>query len=225
MRSRGAKNFSSTWAANTATSSSSSNANSGTPLSGATNLGLPDPTNFRSEYSSASWDIRHSFTTAFNYDIPFGGRTFKLTTRADRIEQLADGRYAILDYKTGSPPTEKQVRTGLSPQLTLEGAMLRAGAFKDLPPGSLGQFAYVALRGREPAGEESPIEFKDGETADFHADKALAKLKGIVARFEDEATPYRSLVSPMWKTRYGDYDHLARVKEWSAGAEDEDSVE
>jgi len=29
----------------------------------------------------------------------------------------------------------------------------------------------------------------------------------------------------MWKTRYGDYDHLARVAEWSAGGEDEDSVE
>jgi ATP-dependent helicase/nuclease subunit B len=138
---------------------------------------------------------------------------------------LADGSYAILDYKTGSTPTEKQVRTGLSPQLTLEGAILRAGAFKDVPAGSLSQFAYVSLRGRDPAGEESAIEFKDGGSADFHADKALAKLKGIVARFEDEATPYRSLVSPMWKTRYGDYDHLARVKEWSAGAEDEEGVE
>jgi len=157
-------------------------------------------------------------------EVPFGKRTFKLTTRADRIERLADGSYAILDYKTGSTPTEKQVRTGLSPQLTLEGAILRAGAFEDVPAGSLSQFAYVSLRGRDPAGEESAIEFKDG-TADHHADKALTKLKGIVARFEDEATPYRSLVSPMWKTRYGDYDHLARVKEWSAGAEDEEGVE
>ena len=42
-----------------------------------------------------------------------------------------------------------------------------------------------------------------------------AKLKGIIARFSTEAEPYRALVSPMWKTRYGDYDHLARVKEWS----------
>jgi ATP-dependent helicase/nuclease subunit B len=65
-------------------------------------------------------------------EIPFGARTFKLTTRADRIESLADGSYAILDYKTGSVPTEKQVRTGLSPQLTLEGAILRAGGFKDV---------------------------------------------------------------------------------------------
>ena len=64
--------------------------------------------------------------------IAIGTRTFTLTTRADRIEQLRDGCYAILDYKTGSTPTEKQVRTGLSPQLTLEGAILRQGGFKDV---------------------------------------------------------------------------------------------
>ena len=41
------------------------------------------------------------------------------------------------------------------------------------------------------------------------------KLRSVVERFADVKTPYRSLVSPMWKTRYGDYDHLARVAEWS----------
>ena len=156
--------------------------------------------------------------------MPLGARTFTLGTRADRIERLADGRYAILDYKTGSVPTERQVRTGLSPQLTLEGAMLREGAFKDVSPGSLSEFAYVSVRGREPAGELKSIEFTDGLTQDQHADKALARLKVIIAKFEDATTPYRSLVSPMWKTRYGDYDHLARIKEWSAGAEDEEDI-
>ena len=58
-------------------------------------------------------------------DIPLGARRFRLTARADRIEQLSDGRFAILDYKTGQAPTEKQVRIGLSPQLTLEAAILR----------------------------------------------------------------------------------------------------
>jgi ATP-dependent helicase/nuclease subunit B len=158
-------------------------------------------------------------------EIPAGNRTFALTTRADRIERLTDGSYAILDYKTGSTPTEKQVRTGLSPQLTLEGAILQAGQFKDVPPGSLSELAYVTLRGRDPAGEEKPIEFKDGLTPDQHAARALSKLKGIVARFENTQEPYRSLVSPMWKTRYGDYDHLARIAEWSAGGEDEEGVE
>ena len=69
-----------------------------------------------------------------------------------------------------------------------------------------------------------PIELKEG-SADFHADKALARLKSVVARFADAQTPYRSLVSPMWKARYGDYDHLARVAEWSAGGEDEEAGE
>ena len=78
-------------------------------------------------------------------------------------------------------------------------------------------------RGGDPAGEAKPIEFKEGDP-NSHADGALARLIAILARFEDEDMPYRSLVSPMWKTRYGDYDHLARVKEWSAGAEDEEDV-
>ena len=52
------------------------------------------------------------------------------------------------------------------------------------------------------------------------ADTALARLTGVVLRFADEQTPYRSLVHPMWRTHYGEYDHLARVKEWSlAGGE------
>ena len=49
-------------------------------------------------------------------EFPLGERVFTLGARADRIERLADGRYAILDYKTGQVPTDKQVRIGLSPQ-------------------------------------------------------------------------------------------------------------
>ena len=156
--------------------------------------------------------------------IRIGAWTFRLTTRADRIEELLDGSFAILDYKTGATPTEPQVRTGLSPQLTLEGAILRQHGFKGLTPGSLSQIAYVSLRGRDPAGEAKPIELKEG-SPDFHADRALARLKGVIGRFADVQTPYRSLVSPMWKTKYGDYDHLARVAEWSAGGEDEETGE
>jgi hypothetical protein len=47
-------------------------ANSGTTLSGSSGLYTKDPKNFATSYSSASWDIRHNFTTGFNYEIPFG---------------------------------------------------------------------------------------------------------------------------------------------------------
>ena len=48
-------------------------------------------------------------------------------------------RFAILDYKTGQPPTGKQVRMGLSPQLTLEAAILREGGFDGIPRGRVGR--------------------------------------------------------------------------------------
>jgi ATP-dependent helicase/nuclease subunit B len=155
--------------------------------------------------------------------IPLGERSFTLSTRADRIERLADGSYAILDYKTGAARTEKQVRTGLAPQLTLEAAILRQGGFADIAAGAtIDHLAYVTLKGGEPAGECKTIEFKEG-APDSQADRALAKLTELARRFEDEAMPYLSLVHPMWTARYGDYDHLARVKEWSltGGAADE----
>jgi ATP-dependent helicase/nuclease subunit B len=159
-------------------------------------------------------------------EIPLGAHTFTLTARADRIERRKDGSYAILDYKTGQAPSEKQVRTGLAPQLTLEAAILRGGGFKDIAAGaSVAELTYVTLRGGIQAGESKPIDFKDGD-ADSQAARALEKLTGIAARFTDVTTSYLSLVHPMWKTRYGDYDHLARVKEWSlSGGADDGSSE
>ncbi len=82
---------------------------------------------------------RESLTTLHTevratHEIQLGDKVFKLNTRADRIEELEDGRYAILDYKTGRAPSSKQVKSGLSPQLTLEGAILRKGGF-DRHPG------------------------------------------------------------------------------------------
>ena len=148
-------------------------------------------------------------------EIPFGKDTFTLTVRADRIECLSDGRYAILDYKTGAPPTDRQVVAGLAPQLTLEAAILRNGGFKDIPAGgSVAELLYVRLRGGAEAGEEKKVDLKD-RTPDEHADHALAELTKLLQQFADPTKPYLSLLHPMWTTHYGTYDHLARVKEWS----------
>jgi ATP-dependent helicase/nuclease subunit B len=149
-------------------------------------------------------------------DIPIAEGAFKLVGRADRIERHIDGRYVILDYKTGAARTEKQVSTGLAPQLTLEAAILRQGGFAGIArDASVAQVGYVLLKGGARPGEPKLIDFTDG-TTDSQADYALRRLTEIAQRFDDENQPYRSLVHPMWTTHYGDYDHLARVKEWSA---------
>jgi ATP-dependent helicase/nuclease subunit B len=149
-------------------------------------------------------------------------RSFRLTARADRIERRQAGGYAILDYKTGQPPSDKQVRLGLSPQLTLEAAILREGGFPDIHAGSsVSQLVYVRLSGNNPAGEERIVQLKINKgdepiPPDTAAADARAKLEALIRAFEDESQPYTSLNLPMWTNRYGAYDDLARIKEWSA---------
>jgi ATP-dependent helicase/nuclease subunit B len=149
-------------------------------------------------------------------------RTFVLSARADRIERRRGGSYMILDYKTGQPPTGKQVRMGLSPQLTLEAAILREGGFENIPAdSSVSEFSYVRLSGNNPPGEQKPLELKirPGDTPqapDAAADYARQQLEILIRKFEDEAQGYTSLNLSMWSNRYGSYDDLARIKEWSA---------
>jgi ATP-dependent helicase/nuclease subunit B len=149
-------------------------------------------------------------------------RTFVLSARADRIERHRDGTFAILDYKTGQPPTGKQVRMGLSPQLTLEAAILREGGFANIPAdSSVSELVYVRLSGNNPPGEERSLELKikPGDTPqppDVAADEARRKLEALIRAFENESQAYTSLNLSMWSNRYGTYDDLARIKEWSA---------
>jgi ATP-dependent helicase/nuclease subunit B len=151
-----------------------------------------------------------------------GGRTFMLSARADRIEHRRDRTYAILDYKTGQPPTGKQVRMGLSPQLTLEAAILREGGFDGIAAGaSVSELTYVKLSGNNPPGDERVLELKinrgdEEQLPDDAADEARRKLEILIRRFDNEKTAYTSLNLSMWSNRYGSYDDLARIKEWSA---------
>ncbi len=148
-------------------------------------------------------------------------RTFTLNARADRIERRTDGTFAILDYKTGQPPTAKQVRMGLSPQLTLEAAILRGGGFEGIDSGSsVSELAYVRISGNNPPGEHRALELKirnePPQSPDAAAEYAREKLEALIRAFENETEPYSSLNLPMWTNRYGSYDDLARIKEWSA---------
>jgi len=139
------------------------------------------------------------------------GGEFKLSAKADRIEARA-ATADVLDFKTGTPPSPNQVRSGLSPQLTLTAAILAAGGFADIGPKAPGELAYVRVTGRTPPGEV--IENGKGDSAAL-AEDALAGLKRRVALFDNSATPYRSWDRPQFiGRRGGDYDQLARLWEW-----------
>ncbi|MGB8274261.1 MAG: double-strand break repair protein AddB [Alphaproteobacteria bacterium] len=147
--------------------------------------------------------------------IPAPGGEFELVAKADRIDRTHAG-LSILDYKTGAAPSGREVTVGLAPQLTLEAAMARAGAFPGIPAGEVADLAFVKLTGREPPGAEVPVK---GDIAAM-ADLALRGLTRLIASFDEEQTPYRSRLRPKFLARAADYDHLARVKEWSSALED-----
>jgi ATP-dependent helicase/nuclease subunit B len=138
---------------------------------------------------------------------------FVLRAKADRIDRRPDGRLAILDYKTGEAPSAPQVESGLAPQLSLEAAMARLGAFTDVAAAEVAELAYVRLSGGRMPGEEKRLKLDPAAVAD----EALARLSSRVALFDDAATPYLSRPHPKFIDHAGAYDHLARVGEWVAG--------
>jgi ATP-dependent helicase/nuclease subunit B len=137
--------------------------------------------------------------------------TFVLKCRADRIDALHAGGAAIIDYKTGQPPTDPQVGT-FAPQLPLEGAVLESGGFSDIGPLDAAQLVYIRFAGGAVPGDRHVVK---GDTRKLVAETA-ERLGQLIAAFDRESTPYVPRVAPFRADLAGDYDHLARVREWSA---------
>ena len=155
-------------------------------------------------------------TGTLGLDAP--GGPFNASAKADRIDVLRDGTFAILDYKTGALPSDKEIENGWALQLPLEAAIAGAGGFDGLPEGAPERLEYWRLSGGEPVGEARPV--KGDPVA--RADQALAQLRRWVARFDEVKTPYVARPWPARVHRFSDYAHLARVKEWAAGGSGED---
>ncbi|MGF3021725.1 double-strand break repair protein AddB [Methylobacterium aquaticum] len=150
-------------------------------------------------------------------DIP-GGHVLTLRARADRIETRRDGGHTIIDFKTGQPPSAREVFAGFSPQLTLEAAMLRAGAFKGLKPtAETPDLLYIRAGGGKTPLDPAPLKAPrgDGRTLPDLVDAHVAGLRRLVGAFMAGEAAYLSRPYPKYAKAYSDYDHLARVREWS----------
>lgn len=152
------------------------------------------------------------------------GGPFDLHCIADRIDATADGGLVIIDYKTGQPPSDKQVNVGLSPQLPLEAVIAMGGGFPEIKARTVAELVYVRVSGGMPPGEYRSLQPSvDGARIPVDA-LAIAAREGLlkrIAQFDLERTAYLSRPRPQWLARDGDYDHLARVKEWSVLGGDE----
>ncbi|HHK75277.1 MAG TPA: double-strand break repair protein AddB, partial [Rhizobiales bacterium] len=149
---------------------------------------------------------------AASLEVPGITPPFILTARADRIDIHKDGTASIIDYKTGAPPTGKMLEAGLAPQLPLEAALLAAGGFAGLPEAQARDLIYMKLSGGAPAGELRHVSRKT--SAMELAQRAMTELAGAIALYDLPQTPYVVRRMAQFENRLGDYDHLARTREW-----------
>ena len=150
-----------------------------------------------------------------------------LSGYADRIDLLPAGFADILDYKTGSSPSKAQAHTLLAPQLALEGALLMRGAFQPLGALKPDQLAYVRLKPNGSVEEDSILEIKGKsasvKSAEQLSNEAWARLEKLLDHYNNPEAGYVSRALPFKVGDFGgDYDHLARVLEWSSGPDAED---
>jgi len=155
--------------------------------------------------------------------ISVAGEQITLSAKSDRIDQTGTD-WAILDYKTGAPPTPKEVCAGFDPQLPLTAAILQGGGFGDCP-GDVTELLYVQL-----SGGQTPLKIKQ-----IKPDKKgpIASLSELIAleqqrvlelfhEFAKPQTPYLCQPRAKYTDAYSDFDLLARRAEWSAVLSDKD---
>jgi ATP-dependent helicase/nuclease subunit B len=131
--------------------------------------------------------------------------------RADRIDRLARGGLAIIDYKTGKPPSQKAVAEGFALQLGLLGLIGRAGGFEGVS-GDPTDFEYWSLaryRGQFGRLMRPDKDMGEGEFLD-HAYRNFAEA---VRKWLTGTEPFTAKLNPAYAP-YGDYDQLMRLEEW-----------
>jgi ATP-dependent helicase/nuclease subunit B len=143
----------------------------------------------------------------------------RLGGKVDRIDRMADGGLAIVDYKTGQPPKKKAIGAGFSLQLGLLGLIAERGGFPDIE-GAAACFEYWSLA-RCPSGERagqrgyvaSPIGGRGGLDAGEFTALAARHFIAAAGAWLTGAEPFTAKLHPEYAP-YGDYDQLMRRDEW-----------
>ncbi len=139
--------------------------------------------------------------------ISVGNIEFNLSAIADRIDLTSEDSLRIIDYKTGSAPSQKDALNGYSPQLPLEGLIASYGGFGNSIT-NVSDLSFWVLTGGEPAGEI--VSLNSAEVIE----NAEIGFKSLIEAFNDPETPYLACPTPNKAPVYNDYTHLERLWEW-----------
>ena len=155
-------------------------------------------------------EVHSEVEGSFSFEAPAG--KFTITAKADRVDEMTDGKINVIDYKTGYARSVKEVEGGYAPQLPIEGLIAKFGGFQNISAAEVGRLIYWQL-GRQ----ETVIENNMNELLD----KSYERIVTLASVFDFEKTAYISQPNPKQAPKYSDYEHLARVREWSVTENEE----
>jgi ATP-dependent helicase/nuclease subunit B len=147
-------------------------------------------------------------------------RGVRIFGKADRIDVLPGGTLAVVDYKTGMPPTRQQVAEGYALQLGTLGLMAARGAFEKAA-GEPVRFEYWSL-GSSKTSEtgfgyvQSAVretERQKGLTLEEFLPAAEAYLDDALDKWILGSEPFTARLNPD-APGYATFDQLMRLDEW-----------
>ncbi|MBH5322810.1 PD-(D/E)XK nuclease family protein [Aurantiacibacter sediminis] len=146
---------------------------------------------------------------------------------ADRIDRMPDGSLAVVDYKTGKPPSGTQVENGYALQLGTLGLILRDGDIGGVS-GEASCFEYWSF-GKN-ADSDTGFGYKvtplkvGNKRSGMEPDEFLPKTQAMLNEALDEwilgDEPFTARPNPDAPV-YNTYDQLMRLAEWQGREEDE----
>jgi ATP-dependent helicase/nuclease subunit B len=147
--------------------------------------------------------------------------------RADRLDRLPEGGLAIVDYKTGKPPSASMVEQGFALQLGVLGLIARTGGFSGVS-GRPEAYEYWSL-GKSAKSEtgfgyvETPLRMgnkRSGLPPEDLLPLVERKLDEAVRGYIRGTKPFRARENPDYPA-YNTYDQLMRLSEWMVRIDEE----
>lgn len=142
---------------------------------------------------------------SYNYN----GVDYSLGGRIDRLETNG-AHVSVIDYKTGSLPTKKDLKNGVANQMPLLGLICNLGSLEhEAIPKS--EHKTQALEYWKLAGTDDKCAVL--EVDNVYIQTAQLRLEGLIQEYSSESKAY---IAPHYSAqRYNDYEHLTRRHEWS----------
>lgn len=143
----------------------------------------------------------------------FNNKNFKIFAKVDRIEKDQNGRFTIIDYKTGVAPSRSEVKYGKKPQLVIEAIILNDA---NIVNKKINNLEYWNIKGRD--GKNTIIQIEKNSDYDLIENimnSGIKTLNHIIDYFSNPENGYICTLYELSNTSYPSlYKHLSRIEEW-----------